>query len=353
MLSGRYMRVCLCTWVWERGAAAVLWPRKALRQRTDSLCGDRRRNPRSFSEQGSALSVSLALSPTTQTNKKCCTVPFFQDEDMEPGCASSSTVSVLSFRAPLLSTTNIFGWLWLITDQQGLMAALTPVPIFHQSSTPSRRIAVDVFSIITEFTWKIQHGDKQGGNKGARLWCIMAMAADGGQEGGRKTIHSCTTDKSHHQAKFTPVIAKHPSASGEHIVFAVKRPFTPRVKLTLLIYTALCAAQRKISLPAQHPRVHNIGQVITAPDLLYNKSSRGSNTLGPCTFSVHVGTRFNTEIELRFILDLDELQSSEHAIRCLYVGVWASCGFVVSDFRLPKPQAASGLSLFFFPTEFG
>ena len=64
--------VCMCVGgrvgVRQRGAAAVLWPRKALRQRTDSFCaltgGGIQAPTLRFSEQGCTLSVPPSLRPS-------------------------------------------------------------------------------------------------------------------------------------------------------------------------------------------------------------------------------------------------------------------------------------------------
>lgn len=151
------------------------------------------------------------------------------------------------------------------------------------------------------------------------------------------------------QATCTHVIAKHQSASREHIVFAVKRLFTLRVKLTCFIYTA----QRKVGLPSQHSSLHNITRVITTPDLLSNMSSRSNTTHWVRAHSVSTSSsirRLNChDIYLGF-------WQTSTLRTCNLLSSWrgdqASHGFVISDFHLPKPQAASGLSDCFISTRF-
>lgn len=79
-----WMHLCMCV------CAAALWsswPRKALKQRAETLCavtgGGIQAPTLGFTEQGSSLTLSITPSPPTppRTEGWCCRMPLLQDED--------------------------------------------------------------------------------------------------------------------------------------------------------------------------------------------------------------------------------------------------------------------------------
>lgn len=142
----------------------------------------------------------------------------------------------------------------MITDKARINHCPNIPPTFNTTSPDS-----DVFSIIIEPVpyRKIQCRGKE---REATREYVCDVSWQRRQIEERRAVGRPSTAEqqisclSHARTKYTRVIVKAQSASGERIVLAVKRSFTPRVKLAF--FTPHTAAQRKVSLPPQHPSIH-------------------------------------------------------------------------------------------------